>query len=117
MGPRPALKAVSAFGGIRTTKSGRRLVNQSGESLKLDRTIHVLNRLAFGPRPGDVEHVRAIGPDAYVHEQMNPASIPIPDDLVERVRGYRTLHMTPIALFVEYERPINQARRNAKANG
>ena len=87
------------------------------ESLKLDRTIHVLNRLAFGPRPGDVEHVRAVGPDAYVHEQLNPESIPIPDDLVERVRAYRTLHMTPIALFVEYERPINLARRNAKANG
>jgi uncharacterized protein (DUF1800 family) len=92
-------------------------VTGSDESLKLDRTIHVLNRLAFGPRPGDVEHVRAIGPDAYVHEQLNPQSIPIPDDLVDRVRAYRTLHMTPIALFVEYERPINQARREAKANG
>jgi uncharacterized protein (DUF1800 family) len=92
-------------------------VNESDESLKLDRTIHVLNRLAFGPRPGDVEHVRAIGPDAYVHEQLYPESIPIPDDLVERVHDYRTLHMTPIALFVEYERPIIQARRSAKANG
>ena len=92
-------------------------MTESGDSLKLDRTIHVLNRLAFGPRPGDVEHVRAVGPDAYVHEQLNPDSIPIPDDLVERVRAYRTLHMTPIALFVEYERPINLARRNAKANG
>jgi uncharacterized protein (DUF1800 family) len=92
-------------------------VTGSDDSLKLDRTIHVLNRLAFGPRPGDVEHVRAIGPDAYVHEQLNPDSIPIPDDLVDRVRAYRTLHMTPIALFVEYERPINLARRNAKANG
>ena len=60
------------------------------DSLKLDRTIHVLNRLAFGPRPGDVEHVRAVGPEAYVHEQLYPESNPVPDDLVERVRGYRT---------------------------
>ncbi len=90
-------------------------MNESGDSLKLDRAIHVLNRLAFGPRPGDVEHVRAIGPDAYVHEQLYPDSIPIPDDLIEKIRAYRTLHMTPIALFTEYYRPLMQARRSAKA--
>ena len=92
-------------------------MTESRDSSKLDRTIHVLNRLAFGPRPGDVEHVRAVGPEAYVHEQLYPDSISIPDDLVERVRGYRSLQMTPIALFVEYYRPLAQARRSAKAEG
>jgi uncharacterized protein (DUF1800 family) len=89
-------------------------VTDSGGDAKLDRTIHVLNRLAFGPRPGDVEHVRALGPDVYVHQQLYPESIPIPDDLVERVSAYRTLHMTPVALFVEYQRPIMMAQKNAK---
>jgi len=91
-------------------------VTESGGDAKLDRTIHVLNRLAFGPRPGDVEHVRAIGPDVYVHQQLYPESIPIPDDLVERIGAYRTLHMTPIELFVEYQRPITQAQKNLKSN-
>ncbi|RZK69617.1 MAG: DUF1800 domain-containing protein, partial [Pedobacter sp.] len=27
--------------------------------------VHVLNRLAFGPRPGDVERVRHMGVQAY----------------------------------------------------
>ncbi|MBW8863119.1 MAG: DUF1800 domain-containing protein, partial [Acidobacteria bacterium] len=27
---------------------------------------HLLNRIAFGPRPGDVERVRAMGIDRYV---------------------------------------------------
>ncbi|HWN58614.1 MAG TPA: DUF1800 family protein, partial [Methylomirabilota bacterium] len=89
-------------------------MTDSGGDAKLDRTIHVLNRLAFGPRPGDVEHVRAIGPDVYVHQQLYPESIPIPDDLVERIGAYRTLHMTPVALFVEYQRPIVLAQKDAK---
>jgi uncharacterized protein (DUF1800 family) len=91
-------------------------VTESGEATKQDRILHVLNRLAFGPRPGDFERVSAIGPERYVQEQLNPQSIAIPGDLTDRVNGLRTLHMTPIALFVEYERPIQQARKEAKAD-
>lgn len=35
----------------------------------------VLNRLAFGPRPGDVEAVRAMGVDAWVTRQLEPTRI------------------------------------------
>ena len=86
-----------------------------GEETKQDRILHVLNRLAFGPRPGDFEHVSAIGPERYVQEQLHPESIAIPADLVERVGEYRTLQMSPIALFVEYQRPLMQERKQAKA--
>ena len=88
----------------------------SAEESKRDRILHVLNRLGFGPRPGDFERVSAIGPERYVQEQLHPESIAIPADLTERVNEYRTIHMSPIALFVEYQRPIMQARRNAKAD-
>ncbi|HEV2170286.1 MAG TPA: DUF1800 domain-containing protein, partial [Candidatus Binatus sp.] len=87
------------------------------EVTKQDRILHVLNRLAFGPRPGDFEHVSAIGPDRYIQEQLHPESIAIPSDLTERVNQFHTLRMTPIALFMEYQRPIMQARRDAKAEG
>ncbi len=41
-----------------------------------DRTVtHVLNRLAFGPRPGDVERVKAIGIERYVDQQLRPDRI------------------------------------------
>src|SRR5918912_3498414 len=36
---------------------------------------HVLNRLAFGPRPGDYERVRAMGVDRWIAEQLNPKRI------------------------------------------
>jgi uncharacterized protein (DUF1800 family) len=86
-----------------------------GEESKQDRILHVLNRLAFGPRPGDFEHVSAIGPERYVQEQLHPESIAIPGDLSRRVNDLHTLHMNPIALFIEYQRPINLARKDAKA--
>ena len=88
----------------------------SGEETKQDRILHVLNRLAFGPRPGDFEMVSAIGPEHYVQQQLHPQSIAIPGDLTERVNELQTLHMSPIALFTKYERPIEQARKQAKAD-
>jgi uncharacterized protein (DUF1800 family) len=92
-------------------------VIESGAESKRDRILHVLNRLAFGPRPGDYERVSAIGPERYVQEQLHPESIPIPGDLRDRVNQYRTLHMTPVALFAEYQRPLMEARKDAKAGG
>ncbi len=33
---------------------------------------HVLNRIAFGPRPGDMEALKEKGTKAYIEEQLNP---------------------------------------------
>ena len=35
----------------------------------------VLNRLTYGPSPNDVEHIAAVGPDAFILEQMKPENI------------------------------------------
>jgi uncharacterized protein (DUF1800 family) len=85
---------------------------EPGDMTNGERAIHALNRLAFGPRPGDFEHVRAIGAEAYIHQQLNPESIAIPTSLVDRVNDLHTLHMTPGALFLEYQRPIMMARKD-----
>lgn len=39
------------------------------------RIVHVLNRIGFGPRPGDVERVKAMGLSTYIKQQLNPQSI------------------------------------------
>jgi uncharacterized protein (DUF1800 family) len=36
----------------------------------------MLGRAGYGARPGDVERVAAMGPDAWIEEQLSPASIP-----------------------------------------
>src|SRR5262245_27953418 len=41
-----------------------------------DATItHVLNRLTFGPRPGDVDSVRAMGLASWIDQQLHPERI------------------------------------------
>jgi uncharacterized protein (DUF1800 family) len=40
-----------------------------------DPSWRVLNRVAYGPRPGDLERVREIGVDAYIEEQLHPERI------------------------------------------
>lgn len=40
-----------------------------------ERIVHALDRFTFGPRPGDVEMVRAIGLNNWFEQQLHPASI------------------------------------------
>src|SRR5580692_2513723 len=56
------------------------------------RAVHALNRLTFGPRPGDVDHVLAIGLDKWIDQQLHPEKI---DDsaLDARLSPFRTLRM------------------------
>lgn len=52
---------------------------------------HVLNRLAYGPRPGDIARVSAIGVQRYIDEQLDPAALPLPVALEERLATLATL--------------------------
>src|SRR6267142_816338 len=58
------------------------------------RALHALQRLTFGPRPGDIEAVMAAGVDNWIEQQLNPSQIPNAG-LDGRLAPYRTLHMTP----------------------
>jgi len=65
-----------------------------GNMLQEKRALHALNRLGFGPRPGDLERVNQIGVERYLREQLDPQSIPVPPDLTRRVAALETLRMT-----------------------
>jgi uncharacterized protein (DUF1800 family) len=56
------------------------------------RALHGLNRLTFGPRPGDVQKVQAMGVDNWIEQQLHPEKI---DDRATEARlaPYRTLKM------------------------
>jgi len=36
------------------------------------RAVHALNRLTFGPRPGDIQQVAAMGVDRWIDQQLHP---------------------------------------------
>ncbi len=66
-----------------------------------DRALHALNRLTFGPRPGDVEKVLGMGVDAWIEQQLQPDSIPN-QQLDARLGPYRTLRMQPKDLIANF---------------
>ena len=47
----------------------------SSRDLELARAAHVLNRLAFGPRPGEARRVAAMGIDRWIDQQLRPETI------------------------------------------
>ena len=73
-----------------------------------EKIIHVLNRLGFGPRPGDIEKVAAMGLEAYIEQPLHPQEIPDPA-MEKRLSGFKTLKMTPEELAEFYPAP-NQLR-------
>ena len=80
-----------------------------------DKTIvHVLNRIGFGARPGDLQRVRQIGLQAYIDEQLHPESIP-DTGVVERLTGFETLDKSSRDLAEQYFEPAFRARLAAKA--
>ena len=88
---------------------------QVGSMPQEKRALHALNRLAFGPRPGDLDRVNQIGVERYIREQLDPESIPVPPDLARRVDALTTLHMTPVELFVTFQLPVQQAKGDKDA--
>ena len=75
--------------------------------------VHVLNRIGFGPRPGDVEKVRRMGLRQYIDAQLHPERIR--DSAVEeRLRSLTTLTMSSRELAERYGLPALEARRQRR---
>ncbi|MFN2412937.1 MAG: DUF1800 family protein, partial [Pyrinomonadaceae bacterium] len=66
--------------------------------------VHSLNRLGFGPRPGDLQKVKAIGLEKYIEQQLNPSSIgdPVAD---AKVKNLEIFNMTTAEVFAKYPNP------------
>jgi len=74
------------------------------------RVLQALNRLTFGPRPGDVAAVEAMGLDQWINQQLNPETI---DDsaLNARLAAYPAMQLSPHDLVARFPSPamIRQA--------
>ena len=73
-------------------------------------TLHALNRLGFGPRPGDVNRVKRMGLEKWIDAQLNPDSI---DDkeMSARLEDYPALRLSTAQLLDRYPNPQQAARR------
>ena len=68
------------------------------------RVLHALNRFTFGPRPGDIAAVQAMGLKRWFELQLNPASI---DDsaLEARLEMFPAMKMTQAEMIRRYPSP------------
>ena len=75
--------------------------------------LQALNRLTFGPRPGDALKVRAIGLDNWIDQQLHPEKIN--DSAIEQfVDRYPAINQDQTALvrqYAEQQRARQQVRR------
>jgi uncharacterized protein (DUF1800 family) len=69
-----------------------------------ERALHALDRLGYGPRPGEADKVAAQGVDAWVERQLRPESIP-DADLETRLKAFPVLTMTGAQLLDAYPLP------------
>jgi len=64
--------------------------------------VHALNRLTFGPRPGDLEEVRRLGVAKWIQLQLRPDQIPENPVLDAKLKPLETLRMELPEIVKEY---------------
>ncbi len=73
--------------------------------------LHVVNRLSFGPRPGDLARVQQIGVGAYIDQQLHPESIS-DIEVTRRLEALDGLRLSSSRLAGEFYAPMTTAREN-----
>src|SRR4051794_20421494 len=94
--------------GVWTQLAARKNLESIAGMDEHQRAVHALNRLTFGPRPGDVQRVQQIGVQKWIDLQLHPEKI---DDsaLEARLAPFRTLRMNTRELVENF--PPNQVIR------
>jgi uncharacterized protein (DUF1800 family) len=101
--PRQILAMLLMFG-VLSTAHGQ-TIPATSPLTEDERALHVLNRLAYGPAPGDLTQIHNQGVRAYIAAQLNPASIPLPAELQAQLAGLDAYQLTPAQLYLQYGPP------------
>ena len=92
-----------------TTRSGSSRAESSDDRA----IVHVLNRIGFGPRPGDVAKVREVGLRRYIEQQLQPERIADPG-ISARLAGLTTVGMSSRQIAEQFEIPQLEMRRERR---
>lgn len=83
---------------------------QSQSSSDERKVLHVLNRLTYGPRPGDIEAVQRHGIEAFIHSQLHPEALQESQEVRSFISSVPALNLTPAELFKRYGPPAVKER-------
>lgn len=74
--------------------------------------VHVLNRLSYGPAPGDIDRVLHMGIDSYIDEQLHPEHLPEPEQLQQRLADLEIRTLSQQELVAQYRQAAQTARND-----
>jgi uncharacterized protein (DUF1800 family) len=114
-----ALVCISAIPAVAATPSSSSTAPATAKAAgnsSTARLLHLLNRTSFGPKPGDIEALRALGIDAYLQQQLHPETIKEAPSVSSFVHGSDAFRMSAPQLFQDYG-PFaeNDAKKSAMA--
>jgi len=72
---------------------------------KDEQILHALDRLTFGPRPGDIDRVKRMGLKKWMDQQLHPDRMDENPVLEARLRALESLRMTPLEAVQHYPPP------------
>jgi len=72
---------------------------------KDEQLLHALDRLTFGPRPGDLERLKRIGLKKWIDLELHPEQVPENTDLEAKLQPLESLRMTPLEAVQHYPTP------------
>jgi len=70
-----------------------------------EQILHALDRLTYGPRPGDVAELERLGLKKWIDDQLHPERIPESTQLAERLAPLDSLRMDTAELMEHYPSP------------
>src|SRR6185312_12915699 len=96
------LPGTIAYARKKNAEETRQFLKQIPKDQRIDQA---LNRLTFGPRPGDAAAVKAMGLKVWINRQLHPEQIAENPALIEKLKTLDTLDMTGEQLVSEYPTP------------
>lgn len=81
------------------------------------KTFHVLQRLSFGPCPGDIKKVQSLGIENYIQQQLNPSNLQLEQGLQQSLAEKDALNLTPLELFIKYGRTAVKLAQGGSLSG
>lgn len=118
--------AVQAASHKRLDRSGKNAATVEAKSdreagapqaMSTDEQIaHMLNRVTFGARPGDLEAVKAAGIHNYLASQLDPSSIAESPQVIEQIKNTPQLNYTASNLIGQFRQNQKERKERKQAN-
>jgi uncharacterized protein (DUF1800 family) len=85
-----------------------------------EKVVHLLNRVTFGAKPGDIDRVKAMGVQAFINEQLNPSTLKESTAVSDMEESNPASEKTPIQLvnaYRNFKKNQEEAKRAQAQNG